>query len=126
MTSKEIYEKINEVIDRKGLSKRIVSEMHGIPYPSLLTATWKKVSRIYLAMDILDAVGLELQFDNIPIRDHQDFIDFVNGRNPVGYKIAKAAGVNQSTIRRLRSGEDVSLEKAMKIIDAMGIEVRVV
>ena len=126
MTSKEIFERIEEVIERKGLSKRVICDVSGIPYSGFITALWKGNSGIYRAMDILDAVGLELQFDNIPVRDHQEFINIVNSRNPVSQKLSRATGLNMTTIRRFRNGENTNFGNALMIVEALGIEVRVV
>lgn len=126
MTSKEIFERVGETLERKGLSKRSISKMAGVSYETIKRAVNRKASRIYLAVDIINGIGLELQFDNKPINDHQEFIDFVNSRNPVNRRIARIAGVSQGTVQRLREGENVRFDSAMRIVDAMGIEVRVV
>lgn len=126
MTSKEIFDRVGEVIKRKGLSKRSISKRAGVSYETIKRAVNRKASRIYLAVDIINGIGLELQFDNKPINDHQEFIDFVNSRNPVNRRIARIAGVSQGTVQRLREGENVRFDSAMRIVEAMGIEVRVV
>jgi DNA-binding phage protein len=126
MTSKEIFERVGETLERKGLSKRSISKRAGVSYETIKRAVNRKASRIYLAVDIINGIGLELQFDNKPINDHQEFIDFVNSRNPVNRRIARIAGVSQGTVQRLREGENVRFDSAMRIVDAMGIEVRVV
>jgi DNA-binding phage protein len=126
MTSKEIFERVDETLERKGLSKRSISKRAGVPYETIKRAVSRKGSRIYLAMDIINGIGLELQFDNKPVNDHQEFIDFVNKRNPVNRRIARIAGVSQGTVQRLREGENVRFDSAMRIVEAMGVEVRVV
>lgn len=126
MTSKEVFDRVGEVIVRKGLSKRVISDAAGIPYSGFISALWKGNSGIYRAMDILDAVGLELQLDNIPVRDHQEFINIVNLRNPVSQKLSRATGLNMTTIRRFRNGGNTNFGNALMIVDALGIEVRVV
>ena len=126
MTSKEIFDRVGETLERKGLSKRSISKRASVPYETIKRAVDRKASRIYLAVDIINGIGLELQFDNKPINNHQEFIDYVNKRNPVNRRIARIAGVSQGTVQRLREGENVRFDSAMRILEAMGIEVRVV
>lgn len=126
MTSKEIFDRVGEVIKRKNLITEEISVGLGYNYDTLNKCIKRGSSRIYLAMDILDAVGLELQLDNITVNSHQEFIDYVNARNPVNLRISKSTGISQGMIQRLKEGDNVSFDKAVRILDALGIEVRVV
>ena len=126
MPSKEIYEKIIEVMGRKGISIDTLSELTGINIDTLLTCLRRKSGMIYNTLDILDEVGLELQLDNKPIDTHQDIIDYIADRDLVNNRIENATGIFHGTVKRFIEGENVQLEKALKIINILGIEVRVV
>lgn len=126
MTSKEIFERIEEVIEIKGIVKRDISRSLGIARDKVYIIIKNRSCRLYTALDIIDEVGLELQLDNKPMRCHQDLIDYVNARNPASQKLSRTTGLNMTTIRRFRRGENTNFGNAMKILDAMGIEVRVV
>lgn len=126
MTSKEIFDRVGEVIKRKNLITEEISVDLGYKYDTLNKCVKRGSSGIYLAMDIIDGVGLELQLDNIAVNSHQEFIDYVNARNPVSLRISKSTGISRGTIQRLKEGNNVSFDKAVRILEAMGIEVRVV
>lgn len=126
MTSKEVFEKINEVIEKKELSRNEICAAAGINKDTLTGALRREGGWLYTVLDILNGVGLELQLDNKPIESHQELIDYINDRDPVSTKITSMTGIFDGTIKRFRDGDNVSFDKALKIIDAMGIEVRVV
>lgn len=126
MTSKEIFERIEEVIDRKGMVKREISKNLGMGRDAVYLIIKNRSCRLYTALDIIYEVGLELQLDNKPMRCHQDLIDYINARNPVNLRISKATGISQGMIQRLKEGGNVQFVKTIEIIDALGIEVRVV
>lgn len=126
MTSKEIFERIEEVIERKGMVKRDISRNLGMGRDAIYLIIKNRSCRLYTALDIIDEVGLELQLDNKPMRCHQDLIDYINARNPVNLRISKSTGISQGMIQRLKEGGNVQFVKTVEIIDALGIEVRVV
>lgn len=126
MTSKEVFEKINEVIEKKELSRNEICAAAGINKDTLTGALRREGGWLYTVLDILNGVGLELQLDNKPIESHQELIDYINDRDLVSTKITSMTGIFDGTIKRFRDGDNVSFDKALKIIDAMGIEVRVV
>ena len=126
MTSKEIFERIIEVMERKGISREELALNTGINIETLSECLKRKSGMIYSTLDILDGVGLELQLDNKPIDTHQDIIDYIADRDIVNNRIENATGIFHGTVKSFIEGNNVSFDKAVRILDALGIEVRVV
>lgn len=126
MTSKEVYEKILEVMERKGISREAIALETGINREAVARALRNKSGMIYNTLDIIDGVGLELQLDNKPIDTHQDILDYISDREVTTNSIEVLTGVYHGTVKKFFEGDNVSFDKAVRILEAMGIEVRVV
>lgn len=126
MTSKEVYEKILEVMERKGISREAIALETGINREAVARALRNKSGMIYNTLDIIDGVGLELQLDNKPIDTHQDILDYISDRKVTTNSIEVLTGVYHGTVKKFLEGDNVSFDKAVRILEAMGIEVRVV
>ena len=126
MTSKEVFEKINEVMKREGIFIEMLALKTGINAETLECSLRKKSGLIYNTLDILDGVGLELQLDNKPIDTHQDIIDYISYFSASMATISRKTGINPSTIKKFTSGENVQMEKAIKIINAYGIDIKII
>lgn len=126
MTAQEIFERIEEVIKRKGMVKLDISKKLGMRRDAVFVIIKNKACRLHTALDLIDEVGLELQFDNKPMGCHEDLIDYINELKPINRRIARKTGITDETIARFRSGENVNFDSAIRIVEALGIEVRVV
>ncbi len=127
MTYQEVMDKINEKIERLGISKeKLAGEIQ--LHPTRINRILKGDScMIYTYLDLLDEVGLELQINNIQvIRKHQDLIDCVNKTDYDQMKVWSDSKVQMTTIRRFIRGENVQTAKVFQILKAMGVEVRVI
>lgn len=127
MTYQEVMDKINEKIDRLGISKeKLAGEIQ--LHPTRINRILKGDScMIYTYLDLLDEVGLELQINNIQvIRKHQDLIDCVNKTDYDQMKVWSDSKVQMTTIRSFIRGENVQTAKVFQILKAMGLEVRVI
>ena len=77
-------------------------------------------------LDLLDEVGLELVLnDKIPIKSHQDLIDYISRIDFVRSQVAAKANVSVSTIETFVKGGNVQVAKAFDVLQALGIEVKV-
>ncbi len=127
MTYQEVMDKINEKIERLGISKeKLAGEIQ--LHPTRVNRILKGDScLIYSYLDLLDEVGLELQINNTQIiRKHQDLIDCVNKTDYDQLKVWSESKVAMTTIRKFIRGENVQTAKVFQILKAMGLEVRVI
>lgn len=126
MTYEEIISKVREKIEVAEMSKTDLA-MELQTKPSNLNKILAGEScMIYLFLDLLDEVGLELVFnDTIPIKCHQELIDYVKNTKYVRRRVCLKSKVTEITIINLEKGENVQTAKALKVLEAMGIDVRV-
>jgi hypothetical protein len=127
MTYQEVMVKINEKIERIGISKeKLAGEIQ--LHPTRVNRILKGDScMIYTYLDLLDEIGLELQINNTEvIRKHQDLIDCVNKTDYDQLKVWSDSKIQMSTIRRFIRGENVQTAKVFQILKAMGLEIRVI
>ena len=81
---------------------------------------------LYFLLDLLDEVGLELVLnDKVPIKSHQDLIDVISRMDFVRSQISAKANVSVSTIETFVKGGNVQVAKAFDVLQALGIEVKV-
>ena len=127
MTYLEILEKINKKIAKAGLSKPDIAKELQISVSSLIVILRGKSCMLYFLLDLLDEVGLELVLnDKIPIKSHQDLIDYISRIDFVRSQISAKANVSVGTIETFVKGGNVQVAKTFDVLQALGIEVRVV
>lgn len=127
MTYEEIISKVREKIEVAEMSKTDLAMELQINPSNLNKILDGESCMIYLFLDLLDEVGLELVFnDTTPIRSHQELIDYVSNTKYVRRQVFLKSKVTEITIINLEKGKNVQTVKALKVLEAMGIDVRVV
>lgn len=129
MTKEELFERILYTIEKKGLNLSNIALDLPCDYKKVAHVINKKTSRLYFFLDLLDAIGLKLVFNETEITWHQDLIDFLNAYikslKRFSYSwLSDASKVSLSTVRGLLKGEDINIENLFKVLDALNIEVK--
>jgi len=126
MTYLEIMEKVNEKIAKAGLLRQNIAKELQVSASSLTVILRGKSCMLYFLLDLLDEVGLELVInDKVPVKSHQDLIDYINRMDFVKRQVAAKANVLVSTIDTFVRGDNVQVAKVFVVLDAMGIELRI-
>jgi predicted transcriptional regulator len=127
MTYEEVIKRINQKINKAGMLKKDIAKEVQISPSSLNTILKGRSCYLYLFMDILDEVGLELMLnDEIPIKSHQDLVDSLSSIDCTRRELSDKTKISAGTISSFINGDNVQVAKAFIIMDAMGVEVRVV
>lgn len=127
MTYQELLDRINEKIDKAGILKQDIASDLRMEPNNLSRILSGDNTKIYRCLDLLDAVGLEFTFNGKPMKCHQDVIEFVDRNKTESInKISLKAKIAFSTANNFFAGENVRMGSVLKILEAMGIEVRVV
>jgi len=126
MTYLEILEKVNERIERREMVKPYIAQELQTSASNLTVILRGKSCMLYFLLDLLDEVGLELVInDKVPVKSHQDLIDFMGKMDIVRSQIAAKSKVSVGTIETFVRGDNVQVSKAFAVLDAMGIELRI-
>lgn len=127
MTYEEIINKVNEKISRAGLRKSDIASELQINAATLINILGGKSCLIYLFLDLLDEVGLELILNNkTPVTKHQDLIDYIDALDYDRNGISGWTSISISTIRKIEKGDNVQTAKVLIVMNVIGINVKVV
>ncbi|HCW73913.1 MAG TPA: hypothetical protein DHM90_09085 [Clostridiaceae bacterium] len=77
---------------------------------------------MYVFLDFIEEIGLELRLNDQVITCHQDMLDYAKSVKPS----KKPTAIPESTLRRFYAGENVETARTFRILDSLGIEVRIV
>ena len=122
MTFREVSNKIKEKVSRTNPDIGVLCYQLSTS-PSTVRQLIKGNSvMLYIFLDFLTEINLELRLNDQIITCHQAIMDYVKSVKPS----KMPSGIPESTMRRFFAGENVNVSRVFRILESLGIEVRVV
>lgn len=122
MTFREVSEKIKEKV------KRIDVDIDDLALKlNTSTSTVRQMLKgnavmLYVFLDFLEEINLQLRLNDQVITCHQDMLDYAKSVKPN----KKPTAIPESTLRRFYAGENIEIARTFRILESLGIEVRIV
>lgn len=131
MEQSEMFERIRKTIEAKELNHQDIAKELQIAVKSLTTIISKGSCMLYIFLDLIYEIGLELVLNGKPMTCHQDVVDYIQNYTKSYYAasmamISRKSGISPVAVKRFMEGENVQLEKALKIINILGIDAKII
>lgn len=122
MTFREVSNRIKEKVQRSDIDIEDLAEKLNTSESTVKQLLKGNATMMYVFLDFIEEIGLELRLNDQVITCHQDMLDYAKSVQPS----RKPTVIPESTIRRFFAGENVSIARVFRILNDMGIEVRIV
>lgn len=122
MSYREVSEKIKEKVSRIDINIEDLCNQLNTSHSTVRQLLKGNAVRLYVFLDFLAEINLELRLNDEVITCHQDMINYANSIKPPKFRSA----VSHNTVKRFLQGENVEVIKVFMILESMGIEVRVI
>jgi len=122
MTYREVSNKIKEKVARTDVDIRALTEKLNTSPSTMRQLLKGNAVMMYIFLDFLAEINLELRLNDQLITCHQDIMDYVKAVKPS----KMPSGIPESTMRRFFAGENVNVSRVFRILESLGIEVRVI
>lgn len=131
MEQSEMFERIRKTIHAKELTYQALARELRMTDVNFINIIKKGSCMLYIFLDIIYEIGLELVLNGKPMTCHQDVVDYIQNYTKSYYKaslamISRKSGITPVAVKRFMEGENVQLEKALKIINILGIDVKII
>jgi hypothetical protein len=122
MTFREVSNRIKENVQRTEIDIEEMTERLNTSPSTMRQLIKGNSTMMYVFLDFIEEIGLELRLNDQVITCHQDMLDYAKSVQPS----RKPTVIPESTTRRFFAGENVQIARVFRILDEMGIEVRIV
>jgi len=122
MTFREVSNKIKEKVRRTDIDIKELTEKLNTSPSTVRQMLKGNAVMMYVFLDFLEEINLELRLNDQVITCHQDMLDYAKSVKPSRMLTA----IPESTIRRFFAGENVEIARVFRILESLGIEVRIV
>lgn len=131
MEQSEMFDRIRKTIEAKELDHQDIAKELQIAVKSLTTIISKGSCMLYIFLDLIYEIGLELVLNGKPMTCHQDVVDYIQNYTKSYYMasmamISRKSGISPVAVKRFMEGENVQLDKALKIINILGIDAKII
>lgn len=131
MEQSEMFERIRKTMEAKDLNYRDIAKELRMTDVNFTNIIKKGSCMLYIFLDIIYEIGLELVLNGKPMTCHQDVVDYIQNYTKNYYvasmaMISRKTGITPLAVKRFIEGENVQLEKALKIINILGIDAKII
>ena len=131
MEQSEMFERIRKTMEAKELNHQDIAKELRMTDANFVNIIKKGSCMLYIFLDIIYEIGLELVLNGKPMTCHQDVVEYIQNYNKNYYAasmamISRKTGITPLAVKRFMEGENVQLEKALKIINMLGIDAKII